>query len=176
MVALLTVCFLGTAVAQEQFPQASAEHAVLKMDVGTWTAEATMFMPGMPEETAPGEEVNAMLGDFWVVNNYSMDFMGTKFNGQGTFGFDADKKKYVGSWVDSMSPHAMHMEGTWDEATRTMTFFSVGKDPAGVEKKGKSTSVYSKDGNTRLFTMFDLAPDSKDEYVKTMQIKYTRKK
>jgi hypothetical protein len=171
--------FLGTAVswAQEpEFPGPSPEHAVLKKDAGSWTAEATMFMPGMPEEKMPGEEVSTMLGEFWVISNYSMDFMGAKFNGQGTFGYDADRKKYIGSWVDSMSPYAMHMEGTWDEAARTMTMLSVGKDPSGVEKKGKLVTVHSEDGNTRVMSMFDLVPDTKEEFVKTMEIKYTKKK
>ncbi len=179
VLAALLIGFLGTKVAWAQepgFPGPTVEHAVLKKDVGTWTADATIFMPGMPEETAPGEEVVTMVGEFWSVGNYSMEFIGTKFNGQGTTGYDAEKKKYIGSWVDSMSPYAMHMEGTWDEATRTMTMFSVGKDPAGVAKKGKLVTVHSEDGNTRVMSMFDLVADTEDEFVKTMVIKYTKKK
>ena len=172
----LLFCVLGTAISVAQTSDASddvADHTILKKDVGEWAGELRMFGPDMPSDAMPADETNTMLGEFWVISNFSM---GDEFQGQGTFGYDADKKKFIGSWVDSQSPHAMHMEGTWDGAKRTMTMLTIGKDENGKEKKGKITTVHSEDGNSRVFTMFDLAADSKDEFVKTMEIKYTRKK
>ena len=34
-----------------------------------------------------------------------------EFHGQGQTGYDPNKKKYVGTWVDSISPTIMIMEG-----------------------------------------------------------------
>ena len=56
-----------------------------------------------------------MIGDFWIVCDYTGSFEGLKFVGQGSFGYDAKKKKYVGTWIDSFSPNVTHMVGTYDK-------------------------------------------------------------
>ncbi len=161
------MCFLvGSVHAQNEMNR-------LKADVGTWDAEVKMFTPGNPEpEVSKGTETNIMLGDMWLISHFKGSAMGSEFQGCGQTGFDPDKKKYVGTWVDSMSPHAMTMEGTWDEATRTLTNLGTGKDPAGNEMKTKMTSVYNKDGS-RTFTMYGLMDGQE---MKFMEIHYTKSK
>jgi hypothetical protein len=114
-----------------------------------------------------------MLGDMWLISHFQGTFFDMPFSGCGQFGFNPDSKKYVGTWVDSMSPFAMTMEGTFDESTKTMTQFGTGKDPAGNEMKSKSTVVYNQDGS-RTFTMF--APAAEDQWMKIMEIRYTKAK
>ncbi len=162
------------ALAQEPaMPVASEGHAHLKRDVGTWDAE--MSMDG-GATSSKGTEVNAMVGDFWVVSNFNMpDFMGMPFTGHSTTGYDEASGKYVGFWIDSMSPAVMHVEGTWDEATQTMTNFGKGKGPDGSDTNHKMTIQY-KDADTRVFTMFMPSPEKEGEWMQMMQIKYTRKK
>jgi hypothetical protein len=99
--------------------------------------------------------------------------MGMPFEGNGQFGYNPTTKKYAGTWVDTMSPYPLSMEGTWDEKSRTMTQLGTGKDPQGNEMKMKITTVYNQDGS-RLFTMYGMMPD--DEMVKMMEIKYTKSK
>ncbi len=51
------------------------------------------------------------------------------FHGQGQTGYDPAKKKYIGTWVDSMSPTIMMMEGDFDPRTKTLTMYSKGTGP-----------------------------------------------
>lgn len=178
LIAGLMLCF-GGIVAFAQEPAAAARgtddgHALLKMDEGVWNAKISMFMGPTPD-VSEGREVNRLVGEYWLVSDFRGQIMGADFVGHGTFGFDEETGKHVGSWVDSMSPHAMHMMGTWDPATRTMSMESSGKGPDGAPVKGKSTVVYSEDFQTRTMTMFSQMPGS-DEMTKTMEILYTKVK
>jgi hypothetical protein len=156
-----------------EMPQPSAEHEVLKHEAGTWKADATFFMPDGSEMKAVGKETNRMIGGFWIVSDFAMDMGGAPFHGHGTFGYDSKNKKYTGSWVDSMSPHVLHMTGTWDAATRTFTHLGDGLDMMGNPEKSKSTVVFSEDMKTRTFDRWVQAPGAKD-WTKAMTIVYTK--
>ena len=52
-----------------------------------------------------------MTGGLWVLSKFEGDFGGMKFEGRGQFGYDPIKKKYVGTWIDSMSPTLSVLEG-----------------------------------------------------------------
>ena len=145
----------------------------LKADLGTWDAEVKMFDPASPEpQISKGTETNIMLGEMWVISHFKGSMMGMEFQGSSQTGYDPEKKKYIGAWVDSMSPYPMHMEGTWDEATKTMTSMGVGKDPTGKEMKSKMTLVYAQDGS-RHFTMYGIMDGQE---MKMMEIHYTKAK
>ncbi len=164
---LLVVSLLVTASVAEDDP-----YQVLKRDVGEWQAEMKMFGPGTTSEPVKGVERNRMLGNFWIVSDFSTQFMGQKFEGHGCFGYDTEKKKYVSLWIDSMSPFPVKMTGTWDADSNTMTFVGKGKDPSGNEISMKNVTKY--DGkDRRVFTMYMGTPDGK--WVKSMEITYTRK-
>lgn len=160
-------------------PQASAQEsdpfAVLRMDTGTWKASMKMWMePGAEPQSFQGEETNRMLGEHWSISDFKGEIMGQAFEGHSTFGYDAESKKYIGFWADSMSPYSMHMIGTWDEKTKTLTMMGEGKNFQGQPEKSKSVLVH-KDKNTRHFSMYVLQPGSTDQYNQTMEIIYTRK-
>lgn len=165
------VFVLGSVAFGQQY-EAKAEHAILKKDVGTWNASMKLWAGSSEPIEAKAMEVNKMVGDLWVSSHFEGDVFGQKFTGSGTFGFDPDKKKFVGSWVDSSNPYSSHMEGTYDAKTKTMTMLTKGKDPAGATTEGKNVQVY-KDENTRIFTMYT---KQGDRFVKVMEITYTRKK
>ena len=52
-----------------------------------------------------------MIGDFWVIAVVKGATPGHEYHGQGTFGYDSRKKKYVGTWIDSMADYIWHYEG-----------------------------------------------------------------
>ena len=172
---VLALGIATTAVAQ--FPKASKEHAVLKMEAGDWDAEVTMFMgpegPYDPPHKSKGKESNRMIGDFWLVSEFSGSFEGMKFTGLGQFGYDATKKKYVGSWVDSFSPNATKMVGTYDADKKTLTYETSGVGMDGKPSKGKNVVVIGKD--KKVMTMYFAAPGT-DRMIKVMEIVYTREK
>jgi hypothetical protein len=95
------------------------------------------------------------------------------FKGHGLTAYDASKKKYVGSWSDSMSSGLQVSEGSYDAATKSTTSWMEGPDGTGATVKTKAVSA-SVDADHRTMTMFMTGPDGKD--VQTMKITYTRRK
>jgi hypothetical protein len=95
--------------------------------------------------------------------------MGQPFEGRGATGYDPAKKKFVGTWVDTMTPGYYTVEATYDPATKTMTGTMEGPDPSGQVTKTKQTTEW-KDADTRVFTMF--APDGATPM---MRITYKRR-
>ena len=56
---------------------------------------------------------HSVTGGLWVASTFQGDFGGMTFEGRGQFGYDPAKKKYVGTWIDSMSPAS----ASWREPT-----------------------------------------------------------
>lgn len=159
-----------------QMPTASKEHKILKMEEGDWDAEITLWMgpTGPMEEPAKstGRESNRMIGEFWVVSDYSGDFGGMPFTGHGQFGYDVGKGKYVGTWIDSFSPSATTMVGSYDAESKTMSYETTGMGMDGNPSKGKNVVVYE-GKDKRTMTMYMTMP-GEEEMAKVMQIVYTR--
>jgi hypothetical protein len=155
-------------------PKAGPEHEVLKSDVGTWDATVESFMPGVAQPMiSKGTETNTLVGGLWLVTDFKSDLMGQPFQGHGVSGWDPNKKKYVGTWVDTLSTGLGLSESTYDAASKTMVGTFEGPDPSGQVTKMKSSVVW-KDPNTRVFTMSGPGPDGKDATF--MKITYTRRK
>src|SRR5262245_51395340 len=126
MAAMAAAFLVGSAVAQEKkkgsdtpqgqelpMPKPGPEHEILKKDVGVWdaTVETTMAPGGKPS-VSKGVETNALLGDgLWLIQDFKGEFAGVPFQGHGVAGYDSSKKKYVGTWVDSMSTGLSTTEG-----------------------------------------------------------------
>lgn len=172
---------LGTlAMAQEPppAPKPTPEHKVLAADEGTWDATIKSFMAGPDADPTVSKEteVNTVLiGGLWMLSRFEGDFGGQKFEGRGQFGYDPLKKKYVGSWVDSMTPTLSVLEGTYDEKTKTMTYVGDGVDPHSKAKYTQKMVTTSKDDGTRVFTLYMKFDGAGDE-VKFMEVAYTKRK
>lgn len=187
--ALSTVVCLGTVSAQETkkdskpaadaqadgLPKPSPEHEMLKHDAGTWDATVESRMSPTDEmNVTKGVETNrVMTGGLWLSQSFKGEFGGVPFEGHGITGYDPAKKKYVGIWVDSMTPAMMTVEGTYDPKTMTMTSIMTGDAPGpdGKPQKLRSTTEYKAD--TRVFTMYMPGPDGKDFAM--MKITYKRR-
>jgi hypothetical protein len=102
--------------AKDDAPKAPApkkEHEWLKQLEGEWETVAEMVMaPGKPAVTSKGTEKTRTLGGFWSIGEYKGECMGVSVTGSMTIGYDAKKKKYVGTWVCSMSDWLCQYEGT----------------------------------------------------------------
>ncbi len=51
-----------------------------------------------------GKETVEMFGNFWTVSLFESEMFGAPFQGRATLGFDPEAGKYVGTWIDTMSP------------------------------------------------------------------------
>lgn len=170
-----TLALAGATAAQEMpMPKPGPEHKVLEMDAGTWEATVETFMaPGTPPMVSKGTETNTMgCGGLCLISDFKGAMGGTPFHGHGTSTWDSAKKKYVGSWTDSMSNGILIGESTYDAATKTATGWMEGPDMTGKVTKSRSVVEY-KDANTRVMSMFITGPDGKE--VQMMKISYTRK-
>jgi hypothetical protein len=169
-------CTLSVAaVAQEMpMPKPGPEHKLFEMDAGTWEATVETFMaPGAPPMTSKGTETNTIgCGGLCLISDFKSVMGGAPFHGHGTSAWDPAKKKYVGTWTDSMSAGISVSESVYDPATKTWTGWMEGPDMTGKVVKSKAVGQY-KDANARVFTMYTTGPDGKE--VPSMKISYTRK-
>ena len=121
-----------------------------------------------------GVERNRMLGGIWLVSDFEGSFGDASFRGHGVYGYDSEKQKYVGTWVDTMNTTPMVMEGAYNEATKEMVFESESPDPSGQVYETRSATTHRDDG-TRVFTM-SMRPKGEDgDYLTMMEITYTRR-
>ena len=176
--ALVLLLLVGgfTNVVNAQMATPSEEHELLKVDVGEWDCEMKIWMAGPDSEpmVTTGSETSKMFGGFWVVGNFKADFGGQPFEGRSTTGYDPVKKKYIGTWVDTMNPYMSTMEGTYDKETKTVTMMMKGTGPDGKPTLGKNVIQHKDGGKTRVFSMYNKMPGS-DDMVKTMEITYKKK-
>ena len=95
-------------------PQPGPEHELLKAEAGTWDASLEMAMPDGTTMTAKGVQVDTVgCNGLCLITDFKADMMGMPFAGHGVSTWDPVKKKYVGSWADSMTPgmgdHRRHL-------------------------------------------------------------------
>jgi hypothetical protein len=158
----------------QDFPKPSAEHERLKQLAGVWDAHVkSNFEPGKPQESK-GEFTTALdLGGFFLVTEFKGELAGAKFHGRGITGYDPFKKKYVGVWVDSMSPAVYTSEGSFDQSGKVFTESMEGPDPKGKPMKMRIVTEV-KDSNHMRFSMYVRGEDGKEALM--METAYTRKK
>lgn len=162
----LVVCVLP--LAAQQPPKPGPEHEMLKKFEGEW--DATVSSMGM--ESKATSSIKIGLGGFWLTTDFKGEFGGEKFEGKGTSGYDPHKKKYVTTWVDSMSPTLMVMEGSFDKDGKTYTETGDSTGPDGKPMKMKSIYEF-KDNDNMTFIMYNVTDGKEQEMLK---ITYKRKK
>lgn len=156
--------------ASMNMPKPGPEHAHLKTAEGTW--DVTVETPG--QTPVKGTSVMKMaMNDFWLVDRFSCDWNGAKFEGHGGTGYDPIKKKYVSTWIDNMSPALTVTEGTFDPQTKILTMTGDGCNEKGEPVKVRTLTIH-KDANTVVFEMYHKGADGKE--AKVMTITYLRKK
>ena len=174
--AALVAAALPALNAQAQMPP-TAEHKHLETEVGVWDAEVKMWPTADAEPMASkAVETNKMLGKLWLLSDFEGDFGGMKFAGHSQLGYDPTKKKYVGTWIDTMSPYLQTMEGEWDEKTHTSTMLATGVDMmTGKPSTSKMITRYESD-DVKVFEMMMPVEGKEGEWWKSMEVKYTRRK
>ncbi len=158
---ILSVVLMGmtTLVAQDGFkmPAPTKEHEWLKQFVGEWDTDMEAIMaPGQPPIKCKGNMSSKAVGGFWVLNELSGEWMGTKTLGYQTIGYDPAAKKYVGTWVDSMTDHLWKYSGTVDSTGKTLTLEADGPSFTQPGKTCKFRDAYefkSKDHIVATSTM-----------------------
>jgi len=149
-------------------------HKWLEPVVGAWDAKITMWMaPGAPPQETTGTSENKwVLGGRFVEQRYEGTFMGQPFSGVGYTGYDNFKKKYVGTWMDTMGTMMMVSQG--DAAGKTLTMTSTVDDVTTGKATAVKTEIKILAPDHHVMEMW--GPDPSGKPFKTMEIDYTRKK
>lgn len=162
--AVVSLC--GTSVMAAEmpdFPKPTPEHQWLQQFVGEWDAETEAFMePGQPAVHTKGTEKTESLGGFWTTSEISSTMMDMPFKGLMTLGYDTEKKKYVGTWVDSMTGQLWKYEGFVAPGSNALTLESEGACPMRPGKLTKFREVIElKDKDHKVFSSSMLGEDGK---------------
>lgn len=138
------------------------EHEWLHQLAGQWEADMEVWAePGKPPLKVKSTENARRIGG-WILSESAVTPPGMPFARALTLGYDPQKKKYVGTWVDSNSTHIGKYEGTMDAAGKTLTLegeMPSPFDPArsvrvreaieikSADQKVATTSLQGEDGN-----------------------------
>lgn len=171
-IACVLLLFLSNLVVAQEYPmKPNEEHSRLMADVGVWDAEISMVTPD-GKTASTGVEKVEKLGELWTVSNFKYEFMGVPVQGHGTMGYDPEKKKYVGTWVESGSPYFSTLEGEYDEEKKAIVYKMQGKDEMGNDAEYRIITS-SQDATHRSFELH--AKIGEDEFMKVLDIKYIKR-
>lgn len=151
-------------------------HKMMASWDGEWEGEVTMWMaPDAPPTKSTGKTINRMvLGGRYQLSETSGDFGGMPLEGMGTLAYDNHKQQYVSTWIDNFGTGVMTLEGSWDEASKTITFTGKMMDPSLNKEVDVKETYRVIDNDHHVMTMYAQGADGKE--FKTMEINFTRKK
>lgn len=152
-------------------PQPTAEHNALREQAGTWNCHSTFFMdPSQPPMEVEAKETVEMFGNFWTKSTYEADMFGMPFKGVATLGYDPNKKEYVSTWIDTMSPTFFQFTGNFKGDTLEMRGRAF--DCNMQTEANYRTTEKHESPNKRIFEMFVEMPDGNE--MKMFTHVYTR--
>jgi hypothetical protein len=193
---LVVTLSLGTALAQDtkpQPPQMSAaqqaemaammkamtpgpSHKAMEGMAGTFDARVSMWMePGAPPNVSTGtSETHWIMGNRYLEQNFTGNFMGMPFTGLGHTGYDNVKKQYWSTWMDNFSTGVMESTGSVSADGKSWNFASMMADPMTGKDTRSDTKITVTDADHYTMEMWGPGPDGK--MYKSMEIAYSRKK
>jgi hypothetical protein len=170
---LMCVSFSASAQTMPEMPKPVKEHEWLKKFVGDWTGEGKAEMPGVPGvATCTNTETVKSFGGFWIQSEMKGKFGPMEMSGQMTVGYDPEKKKYVGTWIDTMSSFMWKYEGTLSDDGKTLTLESTGPSCVEPGKMAKYKDVTEfKSDDHKVFSSWMEGADGKWTRIMTMECK-----
>jgi hypothetical protein len=115
------------------------------------------------------------MNGLWLLTDYTdPNYPGGTFQGHGVMGFDPDRKKYVGVWIDSTDAHMAVTEGSYDEATKTLTMLGDGRDRMTGKPTKERSITRVKDADTMSYSFRSTTEGAQEMEIFTVE--YKRKK
>ena len=157
-------------------------HKLLADLAGSWSTSVKMMEPGKEPSVSKGNVTfkSTMNGRFVVGDHTgSMKMPGADgkmkdfaFKGMSVDGYDNVKQKFVSSWIDNMGTGIFTFDGTYDPATKTLTYTGEMEMVPGMKTPIRSV-VKITDKNHHTFEWYE---NRGGQEMKTLEIDYTRKK
>lgn len=157
--ALLACLTLSTLTAQEppEMEKPDEHHKHLKMMTGTWDVKSKFHtIPGQIIGMNGVEVAKMQPGDFWLISNFTGKFMGMPFHGHAVMGYEAHKKKYIGTWADSFGSVLVTTTGNCSKDGKVTTMIGKGYDPMQKREITYKQVYRIMDANTRTYHMYDV--------------------
>ena len=157
-------------------------HKLLADLAGSWSTSVKMMEPGKEPSVSKGSVTfKSTMNGRYVVGDHtgSMKMPGAdgkmkdfSFKGMSVDGYDNVKQKFVSSWIDNMGTGIFTFEGTYDPATKTLTYTGEMEMVPGMKTPIRSVvKITDKDHHT-----FEWYENRGGQEMKTLEINYTRKK
>ena len=158
-------------------------HKLLASLAGSWNYTIKFWMnpdPNAPPQESKGTATRkGIMGGRYCVMDVTgkMKMPGAdgkmqdmQFKGMGLEGYDNVKQKFVASWIDNMGTGIQFSEGTYDPATKTLTYTSEIEMMPGMKTPVREAlKVTDKD-----HMMLEWYENRGGQEKKTMEINYTR--
>lgn len=153
------------------------DHEWLKRLVGEWDVQFKMYMqPDQPPVESTGTDSVRTLGEHWIIAETKTTMMGASYHGVLSLGYNALKKQFNGTWIDSFGGQLWVYKGTLNDAGDTMTLETEGPSlTQGPDKTARYKEVHQiKSKDSRTFTSSMEKEDG--TWMKIVTIEYRRKK
>jgi hypothetical protein len=150
-------------------------HKMLASLEGSWTTKTRVWTePDKPPMEGTGMcEQKMLLDGRYLQQEYRGEMMGSPFTGINLIGYDNHTKKYLSTWVDSMSTGIYYFEGTASPDGKTITQESSYDDPVKGPTVWRSVTRVV-DDDTLEYEMYLTPKGGKEE--KMMEMTVTRKR
>lgn len=164
------------AAQEEKKPQPAKDHEWLQKLVGEWDVEVEIAPQEEGQEAVKtkGTASGRMIGDYWVQLENKGEFEGSPFVGVLTLGYDAEQKKYVGTWVDSMSAYLWKYEGSMNPEGTILALDTEGPCPAEGGKVVRFQEKIEFVGDDQI--VLTSSRDVEGKQVPAATIRYTKRK
>jgi len=150
---------------------------------GSWNYTIKMWMNPDPNAKPQESKGTATRKTVMVGRYVMMDVAGklqmpgeddkmkdVQFKGMGLEGYDNVKKKFINSWIDNMGTGIQFSEGTYDPATKTLTYTSEMEPVPGMKSQVREV-IKIADNNHMTLEWYENQGGGEK---KTMEIAYTR--
>ncbi len=150
-------------------------HKMMASWDGNWTATIKFWMkPDLPPDSMVTKTVNKMINNGLIQHStHTGSWAGMPFNGVSQTGYDNHRKIFWSTWYDNFSSGMVYLEGTWDEAGKTIVFKGKSTDPETKEQIDVRETFKIVDDHTQLMEQF-MSPGGKE--MKSMEITFRRNK
>ncbi len=158
------------------FMTPGAMHKWMEKTNGTWEADMTQWMdPKAPPMKSKATIVQgSVLGGRYVTSKYTGTMMGAPFEGMSTMGYDNAKKIFVSTWIDNLGTGIVHMTGTYNEATKTLSLKGYQTNPMNGKDGGIREEMTMIDDDSYSLVMY--GDDFSGKEAKFMEATVKRKK
>lgn len=149
-------------------------HKLMASLAGNWTTKTKEWMDPQkpPVESNGSVDIKMLLGGRFMQQEITGSMHGKPHTGIWTIGYDNLLKRYVSSWIDSMSTQIFMMDGTASADGKTITFTGQHAEVGGGHMKHRAIWKIV-DSNTQEFIMYGTYHGG--EEMKMLEVIYTRK-